>query len=149
MTFKVRDRGIYRADGGAVALMKLLSCHPTLPDGVPLSIYRRGGKAHVSKYDQALRAFLEVVEKSRRDPREFALHSLRIGGASTLAAGRDVSDGVIQKEGRWRSEEFKTHTAYNVEDAKRVSRKLSDEDIGAERLPGEGTVCGSLKRKRI
>ena len=78
-----------------------------------------------------LRAFREVVEKSGRDPREFALHSLRIGGASTRAAGRDVSDRVIQKEGRWWSEEYKTYTAvYNVEDAKRVLRKLSDEDKG-------------------
>ena len=96
-----------------------------------------------------LHAFREVMEKSGRDPREFALHSLRIGGASTLAPGRDVSDWVIHKGGRWRSEELKTHIAYNVEDAKRVSRELSDEDIGVERLLGEGTVCGSLKRKRI
>ena len=80
-----------------------------------------------------LRAFREVVEKSGRDPREFALHSLRIGGASTLAAGGDVSDRVIQKEGRWRSEKYQTYTVYNVEDAKRVSRKLSDEDNGIER----------------
>ena len=97
-----------------------------------------------------LRAFREVVEKSGRDPREFALHSLRIGGASTLAAGGDVSDRVIQKEGRWRSEEYKTYTAvYNVENAKRVSRKRSEKDKGIERKPGEGTVWGSQKRKRI
>ena len=121
-----------------MTLMKLLSCHRTLPDGVPLSSYRSGGKVHVRKYDQALRAIREVVEKSARDPREFALHSLRIGGASTRAAGRDVSDRVIQKEGRWWSEEYKTYTAvYNVEDAKRVSRKLSDEDKRVERQPGE------------
>ena len=48
-------------------MVELLSCHPTLPDGVPLSSYRSGEKIHVWKYDQVLRAFREVVEKSGRD----------------------------------------------------------------------------------
>ena len=61
-------RSGHRADGGAVALMELSSCHPTLPDGVPLSSYRSGEKIHVWKYDQVLRAFREVVEKSGREP---------------------------------------------------------------------------------
>ena len=104
-------RSGYRADGGAVALMvELLSCHPTLPDSAPLSSYRSGRDVQVWKYDQALRAFREIVEQSGRNPKEFALHSLRIGGASTLAAGGDVSDRIIQQEGRWKSEEYKTYT---------------------------------------
>ena len=143
-------RSGYRAHGGAVALMvELLSYHPTLPDSAPLSSYRSGREVRVWKYDQALRAFRGVVENSGGDPKEFALHSLRIGGASTLAAGGDVPDRVIQQEGRWRSEEYKTYTVYNVEDAKRVSRKLSDKDKGVKRQPGGGTVWGSQKRKRI
>ena len=81
-------RSGYRADGGAVALMvELLSFHPTLPDSAPLSSYCCGREVRVCQYDQALRAFREVVEKSGRDPKEFALHSLRIRGASTLARG--------------------------------------------------------------
>ena len=92
-------------------MVELLSCHPTLPDGAPLSSYHSGREIRVHKYDQALRALREVVEKSGGDPKELALHSLRIGGASTLAAGGDVLDRVIQQEeGRWRSEEYKTHT---------------------------------------
>ena len=39
--------------------------------------------------------------KSGRNPDEFALQSLRIGGATTLGAGGDVSERVIQSEGRW------------------------------------------------
>ena len=31
-----------------------------------------------------------VVVKSRRNPDEFALHSLRIGGATAFAAGGDI-----------------------------------------------------------
>ena len=49
MTFTVRDRGTEPT--AAVALMvELLSCHPTLPDGVPLSSYRSGGKVHLWWY---------------------------------------------------------------------------------------------------
>lgn len=79
----------YRADGGAVALMvELLSCHPTLP------LSSCGREVRVWKYDQALRAFRKTVEKSGRNPKEFALHTLRIGGASTLPSGwRRVSPG--------------------------------------------------------
>ena len=36
----------------------------------------------------------------------FALHSLRIGGATTLAAGGDVPEVAIQREGGWRSDVF-------------------------------------------
>ena len=60
-----------------------------------------------------------------------------------------MSDRIIQQEGRWKSEEYKTYTMYNAEDAKRVSRKLSDKDKGVKRQPGEGTVWGSQKRQRI
>ena len=130
-------------------MVELLSCHPTLPDNVPLSSYRSGREVKVWKYNQALRAFREIVEKSGRNPKEFALHSLRIGGASTLAAGGDVSDGRIQKESRWASEEYKAYTVYNVEDAKQVSRKRGDPEKGVKRQPGEGTVWGSRKRKQI
>ena len=58
-----------------------------------------------------------------------------------------MSDGVIQQEGIWRSEEYKTYTVYNIaDDAKRVSRK-SDKDKGVERQPGEGTVWGVARRE--
>ena len=74
----------YRADGGAVALtVELISRHATWPDDAPLSLlssYRIGREVKVLKYGQALQAFREIVKKSRRDPKDFALHSLRIGG---------------------------------------------------------------------
>ena len=55
-----------------------------------------------NKYGQALQAFREIVKKSGRDPKDLALHSLLIGGASTLAAGGEVSERVIQGAGRWK-----------------------------------------------
>ena len=135
------SRSSYRADGGAVALMlELMSCFPGLPDHAPLSSYRCGSSVRVVRYGRALRAVKEVVAKSGCNPDEFALHSLRIGGATTLAAGGDVSERVIQREGRWRSDAYKAYTRNNIEDARRVSRKLGVASGGEERGPGEGTI---------
>ena len=53
--------------------------------------------------------------------------SLRIGAATTLAPGGDVSQRVIQREGRWKSSESsKVYTRNNPEDAGIVSRKLAE-----------------------
>ena len=88
------------------------------------------------------------MENAGRKPRDFALHSLRIRGASTLAAGGDNSERVIQSEGRWTSESYKTYTKNNRVDSRRVSRKLADEEKGVKRQPGQGAVWGSSKRRR-
>ena len=142
-------RSGYRAAGGAVDLMvELLSCHSTLPDSAPLASYRCGREVKVMKYNQALQALREIVERTGRNPKEFALHSLRIGGASTLAAGGYVSERVIQREGRWKSDAYKTYTVNNSEDSGMVSRILGDKDKGVGRQPGEGTRWGSQKRNR-
>ena len=139
----------YRADGGAVALMvELMSCYATLPDDAPLSSYRIGREVKVLKYGQALQAFREIVKKSGRDPKGFALHSLRIVGASTLAAGGEVSERVIQRAGRWKSDSYKPYTVNNMEDSHRMSRILGDKDKGIAMQPGERTVWGSAKKNR-
>ena len=41
------------------------------------------------------------MAKSGCNPDEFALQSLRIGGATTLAAGGNISVRTIRREGRW------------------------------------------------
>ena len=63
-----------------------------------------------------------MTAKAGDDPSEVGLHSLRIGAATTLAAGGEVSQRVIQREGRWKSSESsKVYTRYNPEDAGIVS----------------------------
>ena len=146
------------ADGGAVALrFVLISCFLSLPDHAPLASYRLGNSARVVRcgrwdssvrlviYGRALRAVKEVVVKSRRNPDEFALYSLRIGGATASATGGDTSERVMQREGRWRSDAYKTYTRNIIEVARRVSGKPGVASGGKERQPGEGTVWG---RKR-
>ncbi|CAM9891908.1 unnamed protein product [Pylaiella littoralis] len=78
---------------------KLMSCHPTLPDDAPLSSYRTSSGVRVVRYGRALQALREVVKLSGREQKDFTLHSLRIKGASTLAAGGGVSERNIQRAG--------------------------------------------------
>ena len=87
--------------GGAVALMvELMASGVTLPESAPLSSYTCGSVVRVWRYGQALRALPEVVVQSGGEPSDFALHSLRIGAATKLAARGDVPDRVVQREGR-------------------------------------------------
>ena len=100
------------------------------------------------KRGKATESLREVVEKSGRNPKDFALHSLRIGGPPALAAGGEVSDRVVQKAGRWKSDAYKRYVVNNREGSRKVSQILGDKNKGVQRQPGEGTVWGSRKKKR-
>lgn len=141
-------RSGYRTGGGAVALMvALMSRYPTLPDHAPLSSYRDGRQVKVFKYGEGSKSWREIVSKSGRDPRYFALHSLRIGGLSAMAAGGEISDRLLQWAGRWKSGAYKGYAVDNVDDSRNISRVLGDRNRGVQRQPGEGTVWGSKKRR--
>ena len=124
-------------------MVELLSVYPTMPESVPLPSYRCGNEVRVWRYPEALAALLQVAARAGDDPREVGLHSLRIGVATTLAAGGDVSQRVIQREGRRKSwESSKVYTRNNPDDAGIVSRKLAETGkIGQSQL-GQGTVLG-------
>ena len=135
------SKSSFREDGGAVALMLgLMSCFPSLPNHALLSY--RGKSSSLVRYGRALRAIKELVAKSGPNPDELALHSLHIGEATTLAAGGDISERVIQREGRWKSDAYRAYTRNDIDDLRRVSRKLVVASEGRERQPGEGTVWG-------
>ena len=80
--------------------------------------------------------------KSGRNPDEFALRSLLGRAATTLAAGEDIAERDIEREGRWRSDAYKAYTRNNIEYPTRVSCKLARAKVARERQPGEGTVRG-------
>ena len=104
-------------------MVELLSVYPTMPESAPLSSYRCGNEVRVWRYPEALAALRQVAAKAGDDSSEVGLHSLRIGAATTPAAGGHVSQRVIQREGRWKSSEFsKVYTRNNPEDAGIVSR---------------------------
>ena len=140
------DRGL-RFEGVLLGIRGALTLEPmsyfsSFPDHAPLSSYRSDKSIRVVTYGRALRAIKELVARFGRNPDEFALHSLRIGGATTLAAGGDISERVIQREGRWKSDAYKAYKRNNIDDTRRVSRNLVVASDGRERQPGEGTMWG-------
>ena len=137
----------YRADGGAVDLMvELMSCHATLPDDAPLSSYRIGREVKVLKHGQALQVSRGIVNKSGRDPKDFALHSLRIEGGFH-PCGWGGRFGKSNQEGReLESDCYKPYTVNNMEDSRRVSCILGDKDKGVARQLGESTCGVALRR---
>ena len=62
------------------------------------------------------------MTKSDRTLDEFALYPLHIGRATMLAAGGDISERVMQREGRWKSDAYKACSRKNIQDSSRVSR---------------------------
>ena len=59
-----------------------------------------------------------------------------------LRRGGDISERVIRREGRWRSDAYKVYTRSTIEDSTRVSRKLASAKVAKGRQPVEGTVWG-------
>lgn len=70
-------------------MVELLSCHPTLPSSALLASYRTDDKMRIAvrDYRQGLRALRDILVLSGQGSKEFALHSLPIGGVSSIAAG--------------------------------------------------------------
>ena len=107
------SRSSDRSDGRAVSLrLVLMSFFPGPPDHAPLASCRLDSSIRVIRYSRldssvsvvrygrAPQAVKEVVVKSRRNLDEFALHALRIGEATAVAAGGYISELVIEREGR-------------------------------------------------
>ena len=60
-------------------------------------------------------------------------------GGDTLAAGRDISKRVIEKNRERKSDAYRAYTRSNIEYSKRVSRRLVVASEGMERRPEEVT----------
>ena len=90
------------AGGGAAELMaELSSCYLFLPPSAPLVVFGCGsGRWSTWAQAQATRALRQVVSAAGVQLEEYALHSLRIGGATHLSAGGAAPE-VLKREGRW------------------------------------------------
>ena len=88
--------------GGAVDLMiKLMTCYLFLPSSAPLVAFGVGnGRWSMWTQHQAMEALRKVVALAGVRAEEYALHSLRIGGATHLSAG-GATPAVLQREGQW------------------------------------------------
>ena len=93
------------AGGGDVDLMiELMSCYLFLPSSAPLVAFGTGnGRWSMWTKQQAMTSLRAVVALACVRADEYALHSLRIGGATHLSAV-GASPEVLQREGRWASD---------------------------------------------
>ena len=71
------------------------------------------------------------------------MHSLRIGGATHLSAGGATPE-VLQREGRWASDAYKTYVRSHGMDASWVADVMAQERISGGIQPGQGTEWGRV-----
>ena len=88
--------------GGAVDLLiELTYCYLFLPPSAPLVACVVGnGRWSMWTQHQATVALRKMVALAGVRAEEYALHSLRIGGATHFSAG-GATPAVLQREGRW------------------------------------------------
>ena len=84
------------------------------------------------------------MTESGWNPDKFSRHSLRIGGASALSAGGTVSEGVIRREGRWKSGAYKVCTRNNMADISQIFSETRRHGNGVSEIPGQNTVWGTV-----
>ena len=131
--------------GGAVDLMiELMSCYFFLPSSAPLVAFCVGnGRRSMWTQHQATTALRKVVALAGVRAEEYALHSLIIGGATHLSAGGATPE-VLQREGRWASNAYKTYVRSHGKSASCVASVMAQEGIGGGVHPGQGTEWGRV-----
>ena len=133
------------AGGGAVDLMlELMSCYLCLPSSAPLVAYGSGGgRWSMWTKQQATVALRDVVALAGVRADEYALHSLRIGGATHVSAG-GASPETLQRMGRWASDAYKAYVRSHGKDTSRVANLMAQEGMGDGIQPLQGTDWGQV-----
>ena len=130
--------------GGAVdVIVELLLSFPFLPPHAPLVAFGTDGVSWLmwTKHKATL-ALRQVVSLMGLQPVEYALHSLRIGGATHLSAS-GASPEVLRREGRWAGEHGYRPVRSHGRDAAWVSDVMASE-CGVAKQPGQGTEWGKV-----
>ena len=121
--------------GGFEVMLELMGIYIELDDDAPLATYPQGSQWKVLTETQATAARRAVIQRQGLDPREYALHSGRIGGATRLAA-MGLSTYDIQRQGRWKSQAVGMYIRTNREAEGRVSKALASSAMGKGIQPG-------------
>ena len=127
-------------DGGAIDLMiELMYCFPFPPLSAPLAAFCVGnGRWSIQTQQQATIALRKVVALAGGRGKEYALHSLRIGGATHLSTAGATPE-VLQREGVWASDACKTYLCSNGKDTSWVAGIMAEEGISGGIQPDHGT----------
>ena len=102
-----------------------------------------GGRWSMWTKQQGTAALREVVALAGVRADEYALHSLRIGGATHLSAGA-ASPEMLQREGRWASDAYKAYVRSHGKDASWVANVMAQLGMGSGIQTGQGTDWGQL-----
>ena len=94
---------------------------------------------------QATVAPREVVALAGVRADEYALHSLRIGGATHLSAG-GASPDTLQREGRWASDAYKAYVRRHGKDASWVANVMAQEGMGNGIQPRKRSDLGHVNQ---
>jgi len=136
------------------ALRAVLAGRPAAMAGKPLFTLSLGSVMTRAQLVEVLRMTVRDVAQRlniKFDENQFSGHSLRKGGATSLAL-RMVPDHLIQVLGRWRSDSYKLYISMSPERLAEASRamgrldeKTRSADLGIEAgvLPGPAPVCGA------
>ena len=76
-------------------------------------------------YSRALKAIRQIVQLAGDTLKDLGLRSLRIGGATAMAAGGEISDIIRQMETGMDQVHCSSSLRNNLEDAGAVSSKLA------------------------
>lgn len=130
---------------GAVDLMiELLSCYLLLPPPAPLVAFGCGnGRWSVRARAQAVKALRHVVPVTGvLQAEEYALHSLRIRGATHLSVGR-ADPGVLKSEGRGASGAYEAFMRSHGRNVQWVSGAITERGMRWKRQAEQGTMRGN------
>ena len=123
---------------------RLLLSFPFLPSHAPLVAFGTDGVSwSMWTKHKATLALRQVVSLAGLPPVEYALHSLRIGGATHLSAG-GASPEVLRREGRWAGEHgYRLYVRSHGRNAAWVSDVMAS-DCGMAKQPGQGMEWGEV-----
>ena len=115
-----------------------------LPPSAPLVAFGCGtGRWSMWTQAHATRALRQVVSVAGVQPEEYALHSLRIGGATHLSAGGAAPE-LLKREGRWASGAYKGHVRNHGREAQWVSVVMAERSESFKKQPGQWTRWGGI-----
>ena len=123
---------------------ELLPCYLFLPSSGPLVAFGAGnGRWSTWTQHQATAALRKVVALAGVRAEQYALHSLRIGGETHLSASGATLE-VLQREGRWASDAYKTYVRSDGRNASWVASVMAQEGNSGGVQPGQGTEWGRV-----
>ena len=133
---------VWEVSGAVDLMIELMFYYLFLPSSAPLVAFGvDNGRWSMWTQHQAMAALRKVVALAGVRAEEYALHSLRIEGATHLSAGGATPE-VLQREVRRASDAHKTYVRSHGKDASWVANVIPQEGISGGVQPGQGTEWG-------